>query len=175
VELIEPSPAYFESYKAALKEFEARNVSGFWSLMGPPDDPEQYIATIRKYAHWSGLPEGLVPASVYWLVDGGEFIGHLSIRHALNPVLEKRGGHIGYAIRPSRENRGYGSQILKLALPRAAALGIRRALLTCDKTNAASRRIIEKNRGQLIDEIEFESRPMLRFWIELDADSGMNS
>jgi predicted acetyltransferase len=167
MQLIEPSTAYFESYRAALKEFEDRNITGFWSLFGPPDHAERYVSTIRKYRHKGGLPEGLVPASVFWLIDENEFVGHVSIRHTLNAALQRRGGHIGYAIRPSRARRGYGSRILELALPHARALGIRRALLKCDKNNLASRRIIEKNGGVLADEIEVDAKPTLRFWIDL--------
>ena len=46
-----------------------------------------------------------------------EFIGHVSIRHELNAALEVQGGHIGYAIRPSKQQQGYGSRLLALALP----------------------------------------------------------
>jgi predicted acetyltransferase len=56
---------------------------------------------------------------------------------------------------------------LELAIPKAKALGIQKALLTCDKTNAASRRIIEKNGGALIDEIYACDRETLRFWIAI--------
>jgi predicted acetyltransferase len=38
--------------------------------------------------------------------------------------------------------------MLAAALPLARALGITEALLTCDVTNAASRRVIESNGGR---------------------------
>jgi predicted acetyltransferase len=77
------------------------------------------------------------------------------------------GGHIGYEIRPTQRKRGYGKLILRLALQEARALGIDRALLTCDCTNAASRRIIEANGGMLEDELQQgDGKPSkLRFWI----------
>ncbi len=115
----------------------------------------------------AGLPIGTVPASVYWLIDEGNFIGHVSVRHCLSEALERRGGHIGYAIRPSKQHQGYGSQILKRVLPVVRALGIQKALVTCDKDNFASRRIIEKNGGMLADEIEVNGKLVLRFWIDL--------
>jgi predicted acetyltransferase len=164
---MEPSPAYVESYKLALAEFEQHDISGFWSLFGPVGDAAAYIEKINRYRHRSGVPAGWVPASVFWLVDDGEFIGHVSIRHELNAALETYGGHIGYAIRPSKYRRGYGTRILELAIPKARALGIDRALLTCDKTNTASRRIIEKNGGALADEIHENGRETLRFWISI--------
>ena len=42
--------------------------------------------------------------------------------------------------------------MLHAALPIAHALGINPALLTCEKANTASQRVIETNGGQLHDE-----------------------
>jgi predicted acetyltransferase len=47
------------------------------------------------------------------------------------------------------------------ALPIAKRLGIADVLVTCDVDNTASRRVIEKNAGQLED----ERGGKLRFWI----------
>ena len=41
--------------------------------------------------------------------------------------------------------------MLRAALPIAHALGINPALLTCDKTNTASQRVIEASRGEFLD------------------------
>jgi predicted acetyltransferase len=49
--------------------------------------------------------------------------------------------------------------MLGLSLPIANKLGVDPALLTCDATNVASRRVIEANGGQLID----SSGEILRF------------
>lgn len=51
--------------------------------------------------------------------------------------------------------------MLRDALPHCRRLGIERALLTCDTTNTASRKVIEANGG------EFEDRRgvKLRYWI----------
>lgn len=167
MQLIIPSVAYFESYKRALVEFEANGISGFWRFYGPAEDPDAYLGRIRQYEHQAGLDDGMVPESVFWLVDDHEFIGHVSIRHRLNDGLKRIGGHIGYAVRPAAQRKGYGSAILKFALPKARELGIRSALLTCDASNVASRRIIEKNGGKLEKEIEVDGGRVLHFIIEL--------
>jgi predicted acetyltransferase len=129
---------------------------------------EEYIARLKNHAGGIGLPDGHVPASTYWLVEEGAVIGHANIRHRLTPSLERRGGHIGYAVRPTKQGRGYGTTILALALRQARTLGIDRVLVTCDKTNVASRRVIEKNSGILQDQIHMEGQsvPILRFWID---------
>src|SRR5262249_5427458 len=85
----------------------------------------------------------------------------LNIRHRLTPWLLERGGHIGYDVRPSARNNGYATSMLGDSLPIARRLSIADVLVTCDVDNSASRRVIEKNGGQLED----ERCGMLRFWV----------
>lgn len=167
MELIEPSAAYIRSYQLALTEFEQHGIFGFWKNFGPIDDDVAYVDSIKNYQHRSGQETGFVVASTFWLVEGCEFIGHTSVRHTLDESLKQTGGHIGYSIRPTRHGQGYGTQILRLVLPRVKAMGISAALLTCDKDNVASRRIIEKNGGILSGETEKNGKPVLQFWIQL--------
>ncbi len=168
MELIQPTRTFIDSYRTALAEFEQHGISGFWHSFGPIDDPVEYLQQITNCAHRCGTNSGRVPASIYWLVDDGEFIGHTSIRHELNAALEQHGGHIGYAIRPTKHRQGYGTAILKLALPMARSLGIQRALLTCADDNFASRKIIEHSGGIFADEVNFKGNTVLRFWIDID-------
>ena len=77
--------------------------------------------------------------------DKDYFIGEISIRHNLNAALEKYGGHIGYGIRFSEWNKGFGTLMLKLALIEAKKIGLSKVLVTCDDSNAASARVMEKN------------------------------
>ena len=46
-------------------------------------------------------PDGYVPATTLWWVDGIEFIGRIQIRHRLTTYLREVGGHIGYDVRPT--------------------------------------------------------------------------
>ena len=96
-----------------------------------------------------------------WYVQDDVFLGRLSIRHRLNPFLLDLGGHIGYAVRPGARRKGHATAMLGAALPLCRQLGIDRALVTCDATNTASRKVIEANGG------EFEDRRgvKLRYWI----------
>ncbi len=167
MKLISPSVAYFKSYQEALAEFTEKDISGFWKFFGPANDAETYIQKIQQYEHEAGLEKGMVPASIFWLIDEEEFVGHVSIRHELNDFLKRVGGHIGYAIRPSAHRKGYGSNILKLALPHAKTLGIKEALVTCDEINIASRKIIEKNGGVFREQIGVEGKLVLHFLIKL--------
>lgn len=57
--------------------------------------------------------------------------------------------------------------MLRLALEKAESMGLERVLLTCDKANAASARVIVKNGGILENEMEIEGAIIQRYWIEM--------
>lgn len=173
MELVEPTEAYKSSFIEAIRELQENDRTETTrryrelSISELEGDFAAFVQSERSHAEGKDLPEGYVPQSEYWLVDNGEYIGHVGIRHRLNDHLLKIGGHIGYSIRFSKRGMGYGTKILELALEKARDLGIREVLLTCDATNVASRKIIEKNGGVLEDQ---EPNPetgvdKLRFWI----------
>jgi predicted acetyltransferase len=102
------------------------------------------------------------------LVSGQHVIGQSSLRHHLNPSLEREGGHIGYNIRPSERRKGFGTMILSLTLEKAKGIGLTRVFVTCDTDNVASARIIEKNGGRLQGQVISERSGKLinQYWIE---------
>ena len=167
--LAAPSAACKDSYLEAVREFQRETRY----LDHDPDwlaDDANFAALLQRFASQrTSPPPGWVPSSELWLVSGGEFIGRASIRHRLTDSLRRYGGHIGYEIRPSRRRQGYGTLICRLALEQARGLGIARALITCDETNAASRRIIEANGGRFEKAVQVEGRsvPTLHFWVDL--------
>lgn len=111
---------------------------------------------------------GFVPSTLYFLVDENHRIyGAIHIRHELNDFLLSYGGHIGYGIRPSERKKGYASKMLSMALPKVKELGIKRALITCDKENIGSAKTILNNGGVLENEILQEGELTQRYWIEL--------
>jgi len=114
-------------------------------------------------------PPGIVPGDVFFLAEGTELLGSVRLRHRLLPHLEHEGGHIGYDVRPSLRGRGYATQMLRLALDRAKARGINRVLITCNSENIASARVIEKNGGQLENQVisEQSGKSVNRYWITL--------
>jgi predicted acetyltransferase len=149
MELIVPTKKYKDSFLEAFVEFSKADEVGFWKLEGMEMPPtiEEYIDLINSFSKGENLFPGWVPATTYWLIDNDEFIGHINIRHTLNDGLKKIGGHIGYAIRPPKRQQGYGKEILKKGLPKAKAIGIKQALVTCDDNNIGSKKIIETNGG----------------------------
>jgi predicted acetyltransferase len=108
------------------------------------------------------IPEGRVHCTYYWITEGSEFVGYLALRHSLTPWLLDEGGHIGYAVRPSRRGEGHASRALALAVRSAAGLGLDRVLVTCDEDNVASRRTIEGAGGDYED----TRNGKRRYWID---------
>lgn len=164
-----PSEEYKSSFLAAAEELLVDGDGDRREAQVTHETFSDYLAYLETCRTGQNLTPGLVPDTVYWLVEGNECIGRVSIRHYLNEDLEKYGGHIGYLIRPSKRNMGYGSQILTLALDKARAMKLKRVLLTCDETNVASAKIIEKHGGVLENTLEKEDgRPAKRrYWIRL--------
>ena len=152
------------SFLAALREYHAE---GAYTRLDPAGlaDPERFQRFLdqRRAQDAPGLlrRRRRVPQTRLWLTEGEEFLGELAIRHTLNRRLRYKGGHIGYSVRPTQRRRGHATLMLRLSLPVASQLGIDPALITCDDTNIASRRVIEANGGRLAS----ASDGILRFWV----------
>lgn len=184
--LVPPTVQVHASFLGAMAEFQAEGrgsaddltmigdeIRAHAPLWTSPDAFRTYVLALRAQALDSSGPEGaggvpatprpewMVPDTTLWWVDGVEYLGRVSIRHRLSERLRLVGGHIGYDVRPSARRRGHATAMLRAALPVARGLGIDSALVTCDVTNVASRRVIEANGGVLADERD----GTLRYWV----------
>ncbi len=127
-----------------------------------------YLARLADVEAGRHLPRGHVPNTQLYADVAGTLVGRLSIRHELNRALETIGGHIGYAVLATHRRRGYGTEMLRQALPIARDIGLARVLITCDETNTASRKVIEANGGIYQDRYKKGLKvAKLRYWIEL--------
>jgi predicted acetyltransferase len=174
-ELSTPVERVHDSFLAAMAEFQAEGrgdpadatmigfeIREFGSRWDAPAAFAGYVDALRSQAlEDTPRPAGFVPSTTLWWVDGDRYLGRLAIRHRLTPNLLELGGHIGYDVRPTARRRGHATAMLRAALPVARALGIDSALVTCDVTNVASRRVIEANGGVFDDQRGVK----LRFWM----------
>jgi predicted acetyltransferase len=173
--LAPPDPTFRRSFVAAMEEFaaEGRGAPSDRTVIGSYlreqagrslDDAgfARFCAHVRAQALESTpRPEGWVPATELWWVEGDEFLGRVGIRHRLTPALLDVGGHIGYDVRPTARRRGHATEMLHQALGLASELGIDQALVTCDTDNIGSKTVIERNGGVLED----ERAGKLRYWV----------
>lgn len=168
IRLIEPVERYFDSYREAIEEYQLARINDYaFSNLSKAD----LLAKFKNSKMGIYLKPGRVASTYYWLVSGETFIGEIAIRHELNDALLKYGGHIGYGIRYSCWNQGFGTQMLRLSLTKAQEMGLKCVLITCDDDNLASARVIEKNGGILQDKIQnrIDNTMVLtrRYWIHL--------
>lgn len=167
VRLIEPSEQYIKSYIEAFEEYKKQNVTSYGLSDATAFDILEKFDSFRNERN---LKPGRIGAHFFWLVDDEKdyFIGEGSIRHKLNEVLEGYGGHIGYGVRVSEWNKGFGTLMLNAALTEAKKLGLSKVLITCNDNNIGSARVMEKNGFTLYDKIEntFDGESFItrRYW-----------
>ncbi|MFT4537302.1 MAG: putative acetyltransferase [Saprospiraceae bacterium] len=170
MKIVKPSIEYRDTFIDGLKEYQLEG--GF-----PTVDAEERRENFLKYIGRLHLEfkEGhgdteKIHMEHLWLIDRKKYIGTALLRHQLNDNLLNIGGNITYEIRPSERRKGYGKKILELTLLEAKKRGMVRVLVTCDKDNIASRKIIEANGG--IQDTSFFEKGMrikkLRYWIHLN-------
>ena len=126
----------------------------------------EYVAWLTECvadSKQAGIIDGWkVPQTTYWLYANKQPVGYGKIRHFLTDKLLADGGSIGYSIRPSQRNKGFGKILLSELARECANIGIDRALLTIHKNNTPSINIALRNHGV----IEKSSDDLHYIWIE---------
>lgn len=128
----------------------------------------RYLELLAEQERGERLPANHVPSTFLFAFAGTRIVGRVSIRHALNPYLERFGGHIGYVVVPEYRRQGHATAILRQSLQIARQkLGLTRVLVTCDDDNVGSIRTIEKNGGVLESIVAGPDgdQPKRRYWI----------
>ena len=118
-------------------------------------DYKQYKAWLIEQDDWSNernLPNGYVGQTSFWMYVDNQPVAFGKIRHKLNESSRTIGGNIGYAVDPIHRGKGYATVILKELISIANQMGIEEKLLSVEKYNYASKKVIEKNGGYVFDE-----------------------
>jgi predicted acetyltransferase len=184
VQLVRPSGEHLASYVDALQRgWSADNVRGAIAareeLEQIHSDSQAFLASMEDIEAKGPpvqLPDGSfvkrLPGFRRWLWDG-EFGGSIGFRWqpgttALPPHCL---GHIGYAVVPWKQGRGYATAALRLLLVEARFSGLPYVEITTDPENIASQHVIETNGGKLVERFtkppQFGSAPGLRYRIAL--------
>ncbi len=188
MKLVWPSRGYLPGYVDALERgWSPDNLRGEAAareqLAAIGEDADAFLATlVDKEARGPRivLPDGTtvtrLPGYSKWIWDG-EFCGSIGFRwqpgtEALPPHCL---GHIGYAVVPWKRGRGYATAALKQMLEEARDEGLRYVEITTDPANLASRRVIERNGGVLIEEFVAPAAvgggKELRYRVYLETDT----
>ena len=130
---------------------------------------KDWLEELKRRSSKATVPEGLVPSSIYLGIREKDnyIVGIIDIRHYLNDFLKQFGGNIGYSVRKSERNKGYAKQMLKLALEKCKDLKMKKVLITCDKDNIASEKVILSAGAKFEDIRSADGENKKRFWIDL--------
>ena len=172
-ELARPSMALQEAFIKMAHDYREHGEQRYYcDLVKDGFDFMEYVTSLTRKSQNMGnyLEEGLVPFTTYWFIDEKRdtIFGVSRLRHCLNSVSIKEGGHIGYDVPPSHRGAGIATELLRQTIIKAKAYKLPRLLLTCDVDNFASIRVIEKNGGVLEDTItsDYTRKLVNRYWIE---------
>lgn len=189
MQLVRPAAEHLASYRSALaRGWSADNTRGPAAaeeeLQRIRIDPEGFLAALEdRDASGPGirLPDGSearrIPGFRRWMWDDG-FCGSIGLRWQPGTVELPPHclGHIGYAVVPWRRGRGMAKEALRQLLPEAWRIGLPFVEITTDPDNVASQRVIEANRGVLVDRFTkpaaFGATPGLRYRIHRPGDAG---
>lgn len=113
--------------------------------------------------------------NLYYLVDDENpnyIIGYGSVDDSAILDYHKsylNEGNIGYGIRPSERNKGYGTLLLKLLLVKCEELGMYEVCVSCFEKNIPSKRIIENNNSRFEKRFldDWSGKYGLKYWIRL--------
>ena len=133
------------------------------------NDYKKWLKQMTNRKEGKNLPEGYVKENFYLCYEDNQLVGVFSLKFELTDYLLHYGGHIGYAVRPSRRNNGLATQILKQGLTIAKDNHLKKVLAAVNEDNLASIQVILKNNGKLENELfdPYEHVVIKRFWFSL--------
>ena|SRR5665213_2072984 len=126
--------------------------------------------TEKQRLDWKPGPNRTSLTYYVMLDERGAIAGNALLRFPLNEVTETDGGNLFVDVPPQFRNQGHGAYCLSLLLFEAVRAGLSRAMVTCPAENLIARKVIEKNRGELLDIVSSKDPgaigvKMVRYWI----------
>ncbi|MFA0791985.1 GNAT family N-acetyltransferase [Microbulbifer echini] len=164
MKLVTPSAQYEHSYRRYIEDLGNEERYPF-PLDFDHADFAALIDRLEDFASGNHLPDGYVPSTTLWLVEGSELVGVTNIRHYLNDAIAHCGGHIGLGIRPSFRGKGLGKLLMELSINRLRIMGAEPIHIHCHKDNSASANTIKACGGTLQSEVEVDGYTVQRYLV----------
>ena len=105
----------------------------------------------RKYQRISYYD---TPTTVCLMYADGIPVGYIGIRTEIDENWKRWSGNLFYTVRQSARGKGFGTKMLALALDKCREIGMTEVFANASAGNAASARVLEKNGGVLLEEVE---------------------
>ncbi|MBL7715466.1 MAG: GNAT family N-acetyltransferase [Bdellovibrionales bacterium] len=153
-----------------MKAWEGDDLTWYTFAWKPGMSFQQMLKILDDEKAGRNLQPGRVAHTMFYGFVDDEIIGRLSIRHELNDYLFHRGGNVGYSVAPKFRGKGYATQMMKHALEYCRdELKLQKILVTCNDTNIASWKVIEKAGGVLEKKFVDDTDGALvrRYWFQL--------
>ena len=170
--LVQPSIEHENQYQNMMDEWEARQAQhGGWFNPGALrrySNSQKRTVTYDEWLKWIE-DDRKTGQELYFFIRGEKIFGAISIRPKKNAQNIGVDGHCGFGIRPSERKKGYATKMLNMALPIMKKHGINPVVITCDKDNIGSAKVIQNNGGVLVNEIigENSGKPIQVYHISL--------
>ncbi|MGR9345505.1 GNAT family N-acetyltransferase [Rhizobium leguminosarum] len=159
--------------RVVLLQPDLENLSGFEAALAAGWSPDPRRAGNEAHVHGElqrlrqnrlGFLHDLIPdgrqragfgsppltTHLFWIWDG-EFCGSISLRFqaGTEELPPEVSGHVGYSVVPWKQRNGHATTALSLLMAVASKEGLDRLVVLCNEDNDASRRVIERNGGEL--------------------------
>ncbi len=135
--LTSPDVKYRDAYAAYKNEFAKRGID----MNGLQGAFAQSAASEALINEKSTTPNDSSFTFLYIRESDGIVVGTVNIRNENTDVL----GNIGYSIRPSLQNQGFGTEMLAQAIEVCRFIGMTKLVAAVAEDNPSSIRILEKN------------------------------
>jgi predicted acetyltransferase len=172
MELVRPTMAHLPSYVAALErgwsaDTARSEIAVREELAAIERDAPQFVAFLTDreaagppYTLPTGVKVPRVPGFLLWMWDG-EFCGSIGFRWQPGTVElpDYVLGHIGYAVVPWKQRRGYATRALGTMLQHPRNEGLPYVELTTDEDNHGSQKVMRANGAVFVERF---TKPAIR-------------
>ena len=92
--LTRPSVDYRDSYLQSIRETQITRPSAAWEQAALSADFAGFVRDLLERGDPAQAVPGRMPEMIYWLIDDAEYVGRVSIRHAVNDWVRTIGGAV---------------------------------------------------------------------------------